>query len=190
MAGLRKLGRTFYAREAEVVARELIGAVIVRGKRRARIVETEAYVGEHDLACHAAKGRTARTEVMYGKAGVAYVYFIYGMYDMLNIVTGKVGVAQAVLIRAAEALDGWEADLSGPGKLTRSFGITVKGDNGLDLTGERMFLLRDPAATPRVRQTVRIGVDYAMHWKHELLRFIDVDSHAVSGKKHLRGTGL
>src|SRR4051812_735442 len=158
---LRKLERSFYRRDAASIARDLIGTILVRGDRRARIVETEAYVGEHDLACHAAKGRTARTEIMFGPAGHAYVYFIYGMYDMLNIVTGKVGVAQAVLIRAAEALDDSDADLSGPGKLTRALGITVKGDNGIDLTGERMYLLRDPAENPRIRETVRIGVDYA-----------------------------
>jgi 3-methyladenine DNA glycosylase Mpg len=69
-------------------------------------------------------------------------------------------------------------------------GITVKRDNGVDLTGEEMFLLRDPAEKPRVRKTARIGVDYALHWKHELLRFIDMESRAVSGKRHLRGTGL
>src|SRR4051794_5131904 len=115
----RHLPRNFYARDAETVAKELLGKILVHvigGKKlRARIVETEAYVGPHDLACHAAKGRTARTEVMFGEAGHAYVYFIYGMYDMLNIVTGDVDDAQAVLIRAAEPLDAWDEDLSGPG---------------------------------------------------------------------------
>ena len=187
---MRKLKRSFYAREADVVAADLIGTVLMRGDRRARIVETEAYVGEQDLACHASKGRTARTEIMYGKAGHAYVYFIYGMYDMLNIVTGRVGVAQAVLVRAAEPLDGWDADLTGPGKLCRAFGITVKYDNGLDLTGDRMYIGRDSTHKPTIRKTVRIGVDYALHWKHELLRFIDVNSQSVSGAKHLRGLGV
>src|SRR5436190_1131738 len=142
----KKLGRKFYSRDAETVARDLIGTILVRRIRqrirRARIVETEAYVGEHDLACHASKGCTPRTQVMFGPAGYAYVYFIYGMYDMLNIVTGPAGDAQAVLIRAAEPLDGWDADLSGPGKLTRAFGITVSNDNGVDLTGAHMHLLR------------------------------------------------
>src|SRR5438477_4414403 len=121
----KKLPHSFFSRPAVDVARDLIGKILVRRidtkEFRARIVETEAYVGEHDLACHAAKGRTARTEIMFGRAGHAYVYFIYGMYDMLNIVTGAAGVAQAVLIRAAEPLDDWDADLSGPGKLTRAF---------------------------------------------------------------------
>jgi DNA-3-methyladenine glycosylase len=185
---MKKLPRSFYAREAAEVARDLIGTVLVRGKRRARIVETEAYVGEHDLACHASRGRTNRTEVMYGEAGHAYVYFIYGMYDMLNIVTGPKGVAQAVLIRAAEPLDGWKTDLSGPGKLCRAFGITVRRDNGLDLTGRRMYF-EAAEAKPRIRQTPRIGVEYAEHWQHEPLRFIDIDNRHVSGPKKLRGRG-
>ena len=95
-----RLPRTFYRRDAEIVARELVGKILIhrvdRRVLRARIVETEAYVGAHDLACHAAKGRTARTEVMFGDGGYAYVYLIYGMYDMLNIVTGHEGDAQAV----------------------------------------------------------------------------------------------
>ncbi len=186
---MKKLPRSFYSREAAEVARDLVGMVLVRGKRRARIVETEAYVGEHDLACHASKGRTNRTEIMYGPAGHAYVYFIYGMYDMLNIVTGKVGVAQAVLIRAAEALDDWDADLSGPGKLCRALGITVKKDNGLDLTGDVMFLARG-RKPEHVRQTVRIGVEYSKHWQHAPLRFIDAASRSVSGPRHLRGLGV
>lgn len=185
MLNQRKLSRSFYAREAEVVAHDLVGTILVRRERdgterRARIVETEAYVGPHDLACHAAKGRTARTEVMFGEAGHAYVYFIYGMYDMLNIVTGAVGDAQAVLVRAAEPMDGWEADLSGPGKLTRAFGITRGRDNRLDLTGDRMFLERATGKLPRVIRSKRIGVDYARDWAHAMLRFVDADSAAVS----------
>jgi DNA-3-methyladenine glycosylase len=183
---MKKLPRSFYAREAEEVARDLVGAILVRGKRRARIVETEAYVGEHDLACHASRGRTNRTEVMYGQAGHAYVYFIYGMYDMLNIVTARIGVAQAVLVRAAEPLDGWDVDLSGPGKLCRAFGITVPGDNGLDLTGAKMYF-EAAKGKPRLARTPRIGVEYAQHWQHEPLRFIDADSKHVSGPRHLRG---
>src|SRR4051812_5363563 len=104
----KKLPRSFYERDAALVAPDLLGKILVhrvnRKLLRARIVETEAYVGEHDLACHAAKGRTKRTEIMYGPPGHAYIYFIYGMYDMLNIVCAKEGNAQAVLIRAAEPL--------------------------------------------------------------------------------------
>src|SRR3954454_9931542 len=130
---MAKLRRSFFSRPAIDLAPALIGKILVRRWRgtelRARIVETEAYVGEHDLACHASKGRTGRTEVMFGEAGHAYVYFIYGMYDMFNIVTGETGVAEAVLVRAAEALDEWQADLSGPGKLARAMEITRK-ENG------------------------------------------------------------
>jgi DNA-3-methyladenine glycosylase len=178
------LPHDFYRRDAETVARELIGTILVREFRgevlRARIVETEAYVGPHDLACHAAKGRTGRTEIMFGEGGVAYVYFIYGMYHMLNFVTGGVDDAQAVLIRAAEPLDGWAADLSGPGKLCREMHIT-RAQNGLDLTSDALHVLgRGDGAVPRIVSTPRIGVDYAGDWKHALLRFLEVGSSAVS----------
>jgi DNA-3-methyladenine glycosylase len=178
----RKLRRRFYHRPAIELAPALIGKVLVRKFRRSllrcRIVETEAYVGEHDLACHASKGRTARTEVMFGRPGHAYVYFIYGMYNMLNIVAAGVGDAQAVLIRAAEPLDDWQADLSGPGKLARALKIT-RADNAVDLTGNCIYLL-DDGKTPRITRSKRIGVDYAGEWVHALLRFHDADSSAVS----------
>ncbi|HEY8666085.1 MAG TPA: DNA-3-methyladenine glycosylase [Tepidisphaeraceae bacterium] len=178
-----KLGRRFYQRPGEVVARELLGKILVHrlGRRmyRCRIVETEAYLGPADLASHASKGRTNRTEVMFGRAGHAYVYFIYGMYDMFNIVAGNVGDAHAILIRAGEALDGWEADLSGPGKLARAMKITRR-DNALDLAGKVIYLA-DDGTTPRaVLASARIGIDYAQHWKDALLRFHDADSAAVS----------
>jgi DNA-3-methyladenine glycosylase len=184
----RKLPRAFYQRPAIDLARDLIGKILVHRLapdeiRRARIVETEAYVGEHDLACHASKGRTARTEVMFGPAGHAYVYFIYGMHDMLNIVAAAVGDAQAVLIRAAEPLDGWQANLTGPGRLTRALHITRRADNGVDLTGDKLFLIDDdasPKRSPRIAVTKRVGVDYAGDWMHALLRFLDADSPAVS----------
>jgi DNA-3-methyladenine glycosylase len=180
-----KLQRSFYERDAIEVAPDLIGKILVhhwRGKElRARIVETEAYVGEHDLACHASKGRTKRTEVMFGPAGHAYVYFIYGMYDMLNIVCAKEGNAQAVLIRAAEAI-GFNADLSGPGKLCRRMHITIRM-NGMDLLGDRLFLVQ--GTPPReIKRTRRVGVDYAKHWRDEPLRFLDTESPAVSQKRH------
>jgi DNA-3-methyladenine glycosylase len=184
---LKKLPRAFYAREAEELAHDLIGTILVHrvggNVRRGRMVEAEAYIGCHDLACHAAKGHTARTAVMFGAPGHAYVYLIYGIHDMLNIVSGEPGVAQAVLVRAAEPLDGWAANLTGPGNLAKGFGITRR-HNGLDLTGEALFLLADPAPTPpRVLRTRRIGVDYAKHWKDAPLRFIDADSPAVSRPK-------
>ena len=179
----KKLSRSFYARPAVDLAPDLLGKILVhrRGDRklRARIVETEAYVGVHDLACHASKGRTRRTEVMFGRAGHAYVYLIYGMYPMFNIVASALDDAQAVLIRAAEPLDDWDADLSGPGRLTRAFGITC-AQSGLDLIGRELFLLDDGADRPKIAVTKRIGVDYAQEWTHALLRFIDKNSRAVS----------
>jgi DNA-3-methyladenine glycosylase len=101
------------------------------------------------------------------------------MYEMFNVVTGVEGDAQAVLIRAAEPLDGWEADLSGPGKLTRAMYIS-RADNGLALTGNALYFLEDPAYQPQLKITKRIGIDYAQQWKDELLRFYDAKSEAVS----------
>jgi DNA-3-methyladenine glycosylase len=172
---MKKLGLSFYNRPAEDLARDLIGTVLVRRVRgrelRAQIVETEAYVGAHDKACHAFKGRTQRTEVMFGPAGRAYVYLIYGMYDMFNIVAADVDDPQAVLIRGAVPLDDWQADLSGPGKLARGLQIR-RTHNGLDLTGDRLYLLRGRSAPPPITITPRIGIDYAAEWKDAPLRFV------------------
>jgi DNA-3-methyladenine glycosylase len=178
-----KLPAEFFRRPAIKLAPDLIGKILVRTQRgrqrRARIVETEAYVGSHDRACHAFRGRTRRTEVMFGPGGHAYVYLIYGMYDMFNVVAAEADDPQAVLIRAAAPLDGWKADLSGPGKLARGLGID-RELNGCDLTGEKLFLLADLVYRPRIQRTQRIGVDYAGEWKEALLRFIDVRSEVVS----------
>ncbi|WP_010585523.1 DNA-3-methyladenine glycosylase [Schlesneria paludicola] len=183
-----KLEQNFFAKPAIQLAQDLIGKVMVRRigteQFRARIVETEAYVGAHDLACHAAKGRTKRTEVMFGPSGRAYVYLIYGMYDMFNVVAAEIDDPQAVLIRAAEPLDGWPVDLSGPGKFARAFGITRR-DNELDLTGDDLYFIDDPHDRPQVCATPRIGIDYAEEWKHELLRFVDPESDALSSRKWL-----
>lgn len=112
---VRKISNSFYKCDAETLASALIGTTLVHRRRgrayRARIVETEAYIGPHDVASHSSKGRTKRTEVMFGPAGRAYVYLIYGMYEMFNIVAGETGSGQAVLIRAADPLDDWDADL-------------------------------------------------------------------------------
>lgn len=186
----RKLGHSFYSRPAIELAPALIGTVLVHRVAnqilRSRIVETEAYVGTHDLAAHSSKGRTKRTEVMFGPAGHAYVYFIYGMYEMFNVVAAEVDDAQAVLIRAGQPLDGWDADLSGPGKLARAMRIT-RADNGRDLTGSELYLL--PAGHGpmiRIERSPRIGVDYAGVWKDEPLRFFDADSKAVSKSRTQR----
>jgi len=179
----KKLGRAFFARDAVTVARDLVGKTIVRRHRgrdyAARIVETEAYLGPHDLAAHSSKGRTKRTEVMFGPPGHAYVYLIYGMYQMLNIVVGREGDAQAILLRAAEPLNGWDETLTGPGRLARALRVTP-ADNGMDLTGGKLFLLEPGGNPPRLVVGKRVNVDYAGVWKDELLRFYDADSRAVS----------
>ena len=180
---MKKLDRSFYQRDAKKLARDLIGTVLVRRVRgkeyRARIVEAEAYVGPHDLASHSSKGRTKHTEVLFGPAGHAHVYLVYGMYEMFNVVAGKTGSGQAVLIRAAEPLGNWKVDLSGPGKLTRAFKITHAA-NGLDLTGGTLYLVADPDYRPRIRSSKRIGVEYAGEWKNKPLRFFDDKSKTVT----------
>jgi DNA-3-methyladenine glycosylase len=178
----RKLGLPFYQQSGEELARALIGKILVHrveGRQlRGRIVETEAYLGPADLASHSSKGRTKRTEVMFGRAGHAYVYFIYGMYEMFNIVAGKTGQAHAVLVRAAEPLDNWQTDLSGPGKLATHFGI-LRSDNGVDLTAHKLFIL-DRGDRPQIAVSPRIGIDYAGDWVENPLRFFDPASRAVS----------
>lgn len=180
------LGSEFYAQDATALARALIGKILVRrvngAEYRARIVETEAYAGPEDLACHSSRGRTARTAVMFGPPGRAYVYLIYGMYDMFNIVSGPPGSGQAVLIRAAEPLAPWEADCSGPGRIARALRIT-RAENSLDLTGPALHLRNGNGDVPRIGRAKRVGVDYAKKWKDALLRFYDLDSPAVSKPK-------
>ncbi|MEK6606151.1 MAG: DNA-3-methyladenine glycosylase, partial [Myxococcota bacterium] len=135
------LGREFYERPTLAVARDLLGCVLVHeagGVRRAgRIVEVEAYVGQDDRACHAARGRTRRTEVMFGPPGRAYVFLVYGMHHCLNVVTEREGFPAAVLLRALEPLDlpeGIDGSASGPGRLCRAMAVDRRM-NGADLTG-------------------------------------------------------
>lgn len=180
------LSARFFARPAETVAQELLGQTLVRrldGRLfRARVVETEAYVGVHDLACHASKGRTPRTEVMFGPAGRLYVYFVYGMHHMLNVVTGRKGDGEAVLLRAAEPLDAFDGSLTGPGRLARTLRLT-REHTGLSCLG-RGELFFEAAPPPRVSlRSPRIGVDYAGDWKLAELRFFDGESRHTSGPR-------
>lgn len=188
MARTRILPRAFYDRDTAQVARELLGCLLVRdlpeGRVVARVVETEAYVGPHDLACHAAKGVTPRTEVMYGPPGHAYVYFIYGMHWCLNAVTEEEGHGSAVLIRAVEPLaglgDGLRTD--GPGRLTRALAID-KEFNRWDLTqGERLSFAEAIEPVGEIATGPRIGVAYAGSWADAPLRFWLRDNPWVSGK--------
>jgi DNA-3-methyladenine glycosylase len=175
---VKKLTRSFFQRPSEEVAQALIGKILVRrlqGKLfRARLIETEAYLGPDDLASHAAKGRTRRTEVLFGAPGRAYVYLIYGLHEMLNVVAGATGQGQGVLIRAADPLDDWKTDLSGPGRLSRALQIT-RLQNGLDVTGTELYFLDNPDDRPAVQSTKRIGIDYALDWKDAPLRFVDAN---------------
>ena len=181
---VRPLAPEQFASAAIQFAPALLGTILQRriGRtvRRARLGETEAYLGPADLASHSSKGRTRRTEVMFGPPGRAYVYIIYGLHPMLNVVVGRQGEAEAVLLRAAEPLDGWEADLSGPGRLARSFGVTLE-DNGAALNHADIHLLTDAGHRPRIVRRKRVGVDYAGRWKDRLLRFVDASS-PVAGR--------
>jgi DNA-3-methyladenine glycosylase len=182
----RKITRDFYLRDTLTVARELIGLHLVHtdgGTLRAgRIVETEAYQGPQDLAAHSARGRTRRTEVMFGPPGHAYVYFIYGFWHCLNVVTGAEGVPHAVLLRALEPVTGIADKTWGPGLLCRAMGID-RDLNGADLCGSVLWLERPPAsrrAPVRIARTTRIGVDYAGQWARRPWRYYDRDSRYVS----------
>jgi DNA-3-methyladenine glycosylase len=173
---MRRLRRKFFSQPAELLAPALLGAHVTRTvggiQRRARIVEAEAYLGPHDLASHSSRGRTARTEVMFGPPGYAYVYLIYGLHCMLNVVA-------AVLLRAAEPLDGWVSDLTGPGRLAKGFGVTLE-DNGLDLTTDDFCFWSAADYRPKIVRRPRVGVDYAKQWARRLLRFIDAKSPAAA----------
>lgn len=182
----RKLSRTFYARETLSVARDLIGMHLVRtgvhGRQVGRIVETEAYKGPHDLAAHSSRGRTKRTEVMFGPPGHAYVYLIYGFWDCLNVVTAANGVPHAVLIRALEPLGGISDTTHGPGLLCRALDID-RSLNGIDLTGGTLWIERPLAREhkePKIARSTRIGVDYAGDWAKKPWRFFDAKSPYVS----------
>jgi DNA-3-methyladenine glycosylase len=161
--------RNFYNRNTIKVAQDLLGCFLVRkyqGKTiKAMIEETEAYRGEKDLASHASKGRTKRTEIMYGESGRAYVYMIYGMYFMLNIVTEEKEYPAAILIRSVRIIQ--NSRLNGPGKLTKFLHIG-KTFNGHDLTRGEKLWLEYPKIKKRFRiqKSPRIGVDYAKHCKN------------------------
>jgi DNA-3-methyladenine glycosylase len=179
--------RDFYNRSTLTVARELIGARLVRvldGQRLAGLItETEAYIGEKDLGCHAKAGRTARTAVMYGPPGHAYVYFTYGNHWMLNVVTQREGYPAAVLLRAIQPIEGVEImskrrngrDTFGPGKLTKAMGIT-KSENGVDLTNPEAGLWIESAqVVPNrlVTKGPRVGLNNVPEpWKSKPWRFL------------------
>ncbi|MEO5700523.1 MAG: DNA-3-methyladenine glycosylase [Casimicrobiaceae bacterium] len=175
--------RAFYDRDAVTVAQALLGKIIVHRSggvaRAGRIVEVEAYLGPHDLAAHSARGRTARTEVMFGPPGHAYVYLIYGMHHCMNVVVEPEGRAAAVLLRAIEPVAGIDGRTQGPGLLCRALHIERR-HNGLDLLGDVVFVTDMEAPPFRVVRRPRIGVDYAGHWARRLLRFYVKGSRCIS----------
>jgi len=188
------LPRTFYDRDTERVARELLGAILecstADGVAAGRIVETEAYLGEHDLACHAAAGRTQRTAPLYGPPGIAYVYLIYGMYWCFNAVTRAEHEPSAVLVRAIEPVRGIELmrrrrptarrdiDLTnGPGKLCLALGIDAR-HNTKPLDRPPVVIRAGEAIADRdVSVTPRIGITQSADWP---LRWIVTDNPYVS----------
>ncbi|MBK8278070.1 MAG: DNA-3-methyladenine glycosylase [Nitrospira sp.] len=188
------LTQSYFTRPTLIVARSLIGKYLIRENGRGtiagKIVEVEAYIGEEDKACHASKGRTARTEVLFGPPGMSYVYLIYGMYHMLNVVTERPDFPAAVLIRAIE-VDGELID--GPGKLCRELGID-RSLHRVDLTQGRAIWFEDRGQrVPRnqVGTFSRIGVDYAGLWAKKPWRFrlIEEDGRTNSSRRKHKAKG-
>ncbi len=168
--------KNFYSRATLGIARNLIGCFLVRqiGKKtiRAMITDVEAYAGENDLACHASRGRTPRTEIMYGEAGHAYVYFVYGMHYILNIVTERKNFPAAAMIRGVKIEGVDYRKTNGPAKLAKLLRIDKKL-NGWDLArGGRLWIEKGIRINPKeIKKTKRVGIDYAKHCRYYLWRF-------------------
>jgi len=197
---MRPLKRSFYLQsDVALLAQMLVGKYLVSRlgghETILRITETEAYAGEYDKASHAYSGRrTARTEVMYGKGGMAYVYLCYGMHHLLNVVTNREGIPHAVLIRAGTPVKGESVIMqrmkrskpddkmtSGPGNVARAMGVhTIH--SGLDITGEELFIAEAPASDPSIilMASPRIGVDYAGAAAHWYYRFFQKDARCIT----------
>jgi DNA-3-methyladenine glycosylase len=175
----KRLPRSFFTRDTHSVAKGLLGKLLVRRWRNndivARICEVESYIGESDKACHAARGKTKRNAVMFGEAGHAYIYLIYGMYCCLNVVTERAGFPAAVLIRAAIPISKVGKAIDGPGKLTREMNIT-RSLNAENLVSGKKLYLADDGFIVRQNDIVsssRIGVEYAgedakLPWRYYL----------------------
>jgi len=172
------LSRAYFRRPTLQVAKSLLGKYLVRnsaaGLLAARIIEVEAYVGHEDLASHASRGRTKRTEVMFGPPGVAYVYLIYGMYYCFNVVTERAGYPAAILVRAVEVDSNTPPTLiNGPGRVCRFFQID-RSLNKLDLTLGKTLWIEDRGervSESKIAVSPRIGVDYAKEWAAKPWRF-------------------
>ena len=167
---MKRLEKSFFEQSPLEAAEGLVGKILVHrteaGENRLRITETEAYWGEADTACHAHKGRTKRTEVMYGEAGTVYVYLCYGMHWMLNLVTGQEGRPEAVLIRACETAEG-------PGKLTKAMGITGRLNGTSVLNPQSDLWVEDDGCVCTTIKEKRVGIGYASQEDQDKLwRFV------------------
>nr|WP_099470138.1 DNA-3-methyladenine glycosylase [Konateibacter massiliensis] len=203
---MKKLSREFYSRDSVVVAKELLGKILVHeveGQRiSAKITEAEAYMGIVDKAAHSYGGkRTPRVEVMYGEAGFSYIFLIYGMYCCFNVVTSEKEIPQAVLIRAAEPVEGIEEMArrrfgqpyeqltksqqkgltNGPGKLCGALGLD-RSFNGVDLCGDKLYVEEGEPEAFGIITTKRIGIDYAEEAKDYPYRFYIEGNEYISAK--------
>lgn len=166
---MKRLGEDFFHRDALEVAPDLVGKILVSNingeEIRIRITETEAYRGEEDTACHAHKGRTKRTEILYGKSGMIYVYLCYGMHWLMNVITGEEGQPQGVLFRAGEGFNG-------PAKLTKALGVT--GDlNGRSFVDNPEIRIEDDGEEQGYHTDTRVGISYATEeYRNKQWRFI------------------
>jgi len=202
-----RLGREWFARDAIVISRALLGCFLVHegvpeggregadardnGLRVSRIVETEAYRGPEDLACHARAGLTRRTRSLLGEEGHAYVFLVYGMHECFNVTCAGIGRGHAVLVRAGEPTFGFEAGarLDGPGRFAREMGISRRMD-GSDLTAPPLYVC-GRRGRPRVAVTARVGVAYSGDWADRPWRFYDAASaHVSRPPKKFIGSGL
>lgn len=175
----KRLGRRVLSQPAVDLAPELLGKLLCRrtgqGILKYRIMETECYYGEEDTACHACKGKTERTKVLYEKGGTAYVYLCYGMHCLFNVVSGRKGHPEAVLIRGV-------TDYNGPGKLTRAMNIG-RSLNEVDMVNSKELWLEDDGDRPEYIKAKRVGIDYATEeYRNILWRFIVDDGRYKPAK--------
>lgn len=193
------LNRDFYIKDGITLAKDLLGKILVKEidgvLYKGRIVETEAYMGAIDKACHAYNNRrTKKTEAMYREGGYSYIYLIYGMYNCFNVTASIKDNPEAVLIRALEPLDNKDIMLkirkvksekyiaNGPGKLTKALGIT-SDDNNIDLTlGKNIWIEDDGYVPNKITETTRVGIDYAEEFKEKPWRFYISENNNVSKK--------
>ena len=193
------LNRDFYIKDGITLAKDLLGKILVKEidgvLYKGRIIETEAYMGAIDKACHAYNNRrTKKTEAMYREGGYSYIYLIYGMYNCFNVTASIKDNPEAVLIRALEPLDNKDIMLkirkvksekyiaNGPGKLTKALGIT-SDDNNIDLTlGKNIWIEDDGYVPNKITETTRVGIDYAEEFKEKPWRFYISENNNVSKK--------